>query len=198
MHTLCISMQCWSQIVQGHITAESPAPMLSPRALSPVKMRYCAWERWERWAQELSSAELKIVPVCERPGKPGRPVAFCLGSIWHYLTPSLSFHHHSSMFRHLRPALQSKQGTGRVPSAKPRDPSGTTDTPLNCPLSSQQLKRKSPRKLCKRIQCTVFAGALCCNDFSCYLRYLEIAPSGSKDFVHIQLEASWCFYWVSL
>ena len=174
-----------AQIAQEHITAESPAPMLSPRALSPVKMRYCAWER----SQELSSAENC---TCERPG---RPVAFCLGWLHHSVfTITVITIPCSAKAR-----TPKQTGNWKSPVSKTTRPiwHDRHSSKLSSVLSTAE-EKVSQKTICKRIQCTVLAGALCCNDFSCYLRYLEIAPSGSKDFVHIQLEASWCFYWVSL
>lgn len=120
----------------GRMTAESPLPMLSPMAFSPVKMRYWAWHQlglWStlvglrdnsreesRWAQAEGSQrhekEKGFILLC-----PCKSLICPMFSLVHLVLTFLLHRYNMCKMMQvcdkqtLRPLLQSTQEIGRVP-----------------------------------------------------------------------------------
>jgi len=178
----------------GRMTAESPLPMLSPMAFSPVKMRYWAWHQlglWStlvglrdnsreesRWAQgsqrhAINEKEKDFFLLC-----PCKSLICPMFSLVHLVLTFLLHRYNMCKMMQvcdkqtLRPLLQSTQEIGRVPWAKPlvpSQPNGKLEIFFSTSATQQVLE----------------------SDGKCLLWRLamDFVPSNAKDLVNIQLQA---------
>ena len=195
----------------GRMTAESPLPMLSPMAFSPVKMRYWAWHQlglWStlvglrdnsreesRWAQgsqrhAINEKEKDFFLLC-----PCKSLICPMFSLVHLV---LTFYCidtkcakwcKSVLNKHWGPLLQSTQEIGRVPWAKPLVPSqpdGKVD----------QLFGEFLFEICDATKCSDENKDKVMESDGKWLLWrlaMDFVPSNAKDLVNIQLQAlkSW-------